>query len=116
MADITIERADYVINYYGELMTLTEKKAQRHHISTLKLEDGDRPALTRIYLKTGWLSDDPLILNYLSDGYIQFVLNCAERILNDNPDQVFFNLCPVCQKLARTPYAKQCRHCGHDWH
>lgn len=116
MADITIEKADYVIYYYGELMTLNEKKAQRHHLSMLKLEDSNDQRLTRMYLKTGWLSDDPLILNYLNDGYIQFVLNCAERILKDNPEKVLFNFCPVCKKLARTPHAKQCRHCGYNWH
>jgi hypothetical protein len=25
------------------------------------------------------------------------------------------NTCPQCGQLARTPLAKQCRHCGHDW-
>ncbi len=31
-------------------------------------------------------------------------------------DKVFWNLCPECNKLARTPKAKQCRFCGHNWH
>ncbi len=116
MDDITIEKADYIVAHYAHLMNLEEKKALRHHLSALKLEDAKDVRLTRMYLKTGWLSDDPLILNYLSEGYIQFTLNCAERILKGNPDKVLFNLCPVCKKLARTPFAKQCRWCGHDWH
>jgi len=37
-------------------------------------------------------------------------------LITDYKDQLFFNNCPKCEKLARTPYAKQCRHCGHDWH
>lgn len=115
MSDITIEKADYIIAYYSDLLKLPETKALRHHRSTLKLEDKD-VRLTRIYLKTGWLTDDPLILNYLNEGYIQFVLKCAERILKENPKAVFFNLCPQCGKLARTPQAKQCRFCGFDWH
>lgn len=116
MNNITIEKADYIISYYRNLLTLQEQKALRHHQSTLKLDDAKDVRLTRLYLKTGWLSDDPLILNYLNEGYIQFILKCAERILKDNPDKVYFNLCPVCYKLARTPNAKQCRFCGHDWH
>ena len=116
MDSITIEKADYIIAYYMELMNLEERKALRHHISTFKLEGTADGRLTRMYLKTGWLTDDPLILNYLGEGYVQFTLNCAERILKDNPNEVFFNLCPECKKLARTPQAKQCRWCGHDWH
>lgn len=116
MDGITTEKADHIITYYSDLMNWEERKALRHHRSTLKLDDAKDVQLTRMYLKTGWLSDDPLILNYLNEGYIQFMLNCAARILKDNPDKVYFNLCPVCKKLARTPDAKQCRWCRHDWH
>ncbi len=115
MDDITIEKADYIVNYYSHLFTLNEKKALRHHRSTIKLEGAQNVTLTRMYLKTGWLSDDPLILNYLNDGYVQFILSCAKRVLNDHPEEVIFNNCPVCQKLTRTPSARQCRWCGHDW-
>jgi rRNA maturation endonuclease Nob1 len=69
-----------------------------------------------MYLKIGWLSDDPSILSYLNEGSIQFILNCAERISKENPDMLFFNLCHKCGKLARTPQAKQCKFCGHNWH
>mgnify|MGYP001554884795 FL=1 len=112
MGNITIEKAGYIIACYSDLLTLQEQKALRHHRSTLKLADVKDARLTGMYLKTGWLSDDPLILNYLSEGYVQFILRCAERIIKDNPDKVYFNLCPVCKKLARTPHAKQCRFCG----
>ena len=40
----------------------------------------------------------------------------AEIIAMDYKDKVFFNNCPNCGKLARTPKAKQCRFCGYDWH
>jgi hypothetical protein len=116
MSDITIEKADYILAYFSGLMTWEERKAFRHHLSTIKIDGAKDVRLTRVYLKTGWLTDDPVILNYLSEGYIQFTLNCAKRILKDNPDKVFFNLCPICRKLARTPQAKQCRFCGRDWH
>ncbi|MBB6112705.1 hypothetical protein HDF23_005483 [Mucilaginibacter lappiensis] len=103
MGDITIEKADYIIAHYTDLLTLAERKALRHHVSTIKLEGTADGRLTRLYLKTGWLTDDPLILNYLTEGYIRFTLNCAERILKDNPEKIFFNLCPHMQKAG--PYA-----------
>lgn len=39
----------------------------------------------------------------------------AQRLLQDHKDDIINN-CPNCSKLTRTPYAKQCRHCNHDWH
>lgn len=39
----------------------------------------------------------------------------AQRIY-DNHKHDILNQCPICGKLARTPEAEQCRHCGHDWH
>lgn len=39
----------------------------------------------------------------------------AERLLKDHGSEIL-NTCPRCEKLARTPLAKQCRHCGFDWH
>ncbi len=39
----------------------------------------------------------------------------AERLLIDSGNKII-NTCPKCGHLARTPKAKQCRFCGHDWH
>lgn len=116
MEGITIEKANYIIAYYSSLLNLHEQKALRHYRSTIKLEDAKDDRLEKLYLKSGWLSDNPEILNYLNEGYIQFIINVSERILKDNPDEIIFNLCPICKKLARTLLAKQCRNCGHDWH
>lgn len=40
----------------------------------------------------------------------------AEMLLKEYSNEVFLNKCPGCGKLARTPKAKQCRFCLHDWH
>lgn len=39
----------------------------------------------------------------------------AERLYKHHRNEIL-NPCPRCEKLARTPLAKQCRHCGFDWH
>ncbi|MGF7041049.1 hypothetical protein [Mucilaginibacter lappiensis] len=117
MAATTAERANYIIIHYLGMLTEHEMEALKHHRHPLKLRElPDGELRTKIYLRNQWLSDEPEILKQLDKGYVQFILNCAERILKDNPDKVYFNLCPVCRKLARTPDAKQCRFCGHDWH
>ncbi len=48
-------------------------------------------------------------------GKEQMEIAIAERILRDSKDEVINN-CPKCNQLARTPKAKQCRFCGHNWH
>ncbi|MBB6129727.1 hypothetical protein [Mucilaginibacter lappiensis] len=53
MGDITIEKADYIIAHYTDLLTLAERKALRHHVSTIKLEGTADGRLSRLYLKTG---------------------------------------------------------------
>jgi hypothetical protein len=117
MDDITAEKANYIIIHYLNLLTESEMVALKHHRHSLKLQElADCELRTKIYLRNQWLSDDPEILRQLDKGYVQFILNCAERVLTDNPGKVYFNLCPVCEKLARTPKAKQCRFCRHDWH
>jgi hypothetical protein len=116
MNAITIEKAKYIIAHYGSLLTPDQTIALRHIRSTFKLEDAKDERLSKMYYKTGWLSNDPAILQLLAQGEDQFMLKCAERILKDSPEKVFLNLCPACGNLARTPYAKQCRYCHHDWH
>ncbi|WP_185146513.1 hypothetical protein [Chryseobacterium lactis] len=64
----------------------------------------------------GWISSDPEITNLLENGYEIFEQNIVTRIMTETPEKVFFNNCPKCNKLARTPYAKQCRYCGYSWH
>jgi len=117
MEPVTPEITNYIIVNYWELLNLKEKSALKHYRHSLKLHDlPDGELRAKIYLRNQWLSDDPEILKLLDEGYVQFILNCAVRVLRDNPGGVFLNLCPKCGGLPRTPLAKQCRVCGHDWH
>lgn len=108
------ETASYIINYFSNLMTDNEKLALKHHMHTYKTSDD--PKMRRILTNRGWIRTEPEILNFLKHGYDEFELNVARRIMTENPEKVFLNNCLKCNKLARTPYAKQCRHCGHNWH
>lgn len=112
------ETSKYIIHYFSQLLTADEKMAIRYTNSMFKLQHSSSENINweRIYREKGWLSDDPSVLDLLKDGYDNFEKMVASRILAQNPDKVFFNNCPKCNKLARTPNAKQCRHCGHNWH
>jgi hypothetical protein len=94
-------------------MTEDEKLALKYHMYTYKTEDN--PQMRKVMVDRGWISEHPDIKEFLKDGYEEFELNVSRRIMKETPEKVFFNNCPKCNKLARTPYARQCRHCGHSW-
>lgn len=108
------EKVIYIVNYFSNLMTDDEKLALKYHIYTYK--SSENPKMRNMMIKKGWINSDPGIVNFLKDGYEEFELNIAKRIMTDTPEKVFFNDCSKCGKLTRTPYAKQCRYCGFDWH
>lgn len=108
------ETASYIRSYFSRLMTDDEKLALKYHMYTYKTEDN--PQMRKVMVDKGWISERPDIKEFLKDGYEEFELNVARRIMKEVPEKVFLNNCPKCNKLARTPYARQCRHCGHSWH
>jgi ribosomal protein L40E len=114
---MTKEEANYVFNHYNQLLPLREKAAFKHYYHSFKLRDDPNAEVReKMYLKTGWLTSDPEILALLNNGYEQFVLDSAEKLIKNHKDRIIFNRCPKCNALARTPVAKQCRFCGYDWH
>ena len=110
------ETANYIVTYYSNLLTLEEKLAFRHIHSLYKLSYESNSNLEKAYRKQGWLTDNETVLDLLRNGYDTFEIRVANRILKDNSNKIFLNNCPKCGKLARTPMAKQCRHCSCNWH
>ncbi len=107
------ETVNYIRHYFSNLMTDDEKLALKYHMYTYKTED---PKMRKLMVEKDWISEQPEIQKFLKDGYDDFELRTALRIITESADKIFFNNCPKCKRLARTPYARQCRHCGHAWH
>ena len=108
------ETINYIIRYFGKLMTRDEALALNHHMYTLKSSESEH--IRNVMIKRGWINSDPEVIKLLEHGYEVFEQNVVTRIMTETPEKVFFNNCPKCNKLARTPYAKQCRHCGYSRH
>ncbi|QRA44282.1 hypothetical protein [Chryseobacterium cucumeris] len=108
------ETIDYIIRYFSKLMTKDEALALNHHMYTLKSSENTR--MRNIMIERGWINSDPEVIQLLEHGYEVFEQNVVTRIMKETPEKVFFNNCPKCHKLARTPRAKQCRYCGYNWH
>jgi hypothetical protein len=61
------------------------------------------------------------ILSQHPAGIIAIAARGSTAIQNDVRDKIEcgllpLNRCPECQRIVRTPLAKQCLWCGHDWH
>ncbi|WP_250254730.1 hypothetical protein [Chryseobacterium sp. Marseille-Q3244] len=92
------ETVRYIITYFRHLITDDEDLALKYHIFTYKT------------------SDNPETGSLVKHSHDEFEFNVAQRIMAETPEKVFFNTCPQCKRLARTPYAKQCRYCQYSWH
>ncbi len=108
------DKVQYILRYFMDLMTDHEISALKNHMYTSKTSDNS--TLRNIMTERKWIDYNPEIVKLLESGYDEFELFVATRIMDENPEKVIFNNCPKCGKLARTPYAKQCRFCSYDWH
>ena len=105
----------YVFANYSHLMTLREGLAYRSVVGTLKAQHY-KLAAAQIELQTEWISRDPEVLRLLEHGTEQFYVGVVQRILREQSSEVVLNHCLHCQRLVRTPEAKQCQHCFFSWH
>jgi hypothetical protein len=109
------ELVDYIINHYSNLFSLLESAAYKHSFAAEKAENFKSQELKdKITRDLGTHDRDALQL--LENGFPEFKRRIAERILVEHSNEVVINLCPQCGRLARTPLAKQCRHCRYNWH
>jgi hypothetical protein len=114
--DIQPEVIDYLFSHYTHLMTLAEKDAHRNFKLDARLQSN--PPTSKEYMSGMYslqiysLAVKELMIN----GWDTFRLNWTRRVLNWEADKIVINRCEKCEKLARTPLARQCRFCGYDWH
>jgi len=98
-------------------MTELEKKVNVHHTAQVKLLKYKDRNLKAGELYNRMHTTDPKVLELLKDGYDEFnKKRVVERIYKEHFDELDLNRCPKCNRIARTPKAKQCRYCKHDWH
>ena len=109
------ELTRYIFTYYAHLMTLHERAAYKSIIAEEKAENVESSRLAQ-FLRERWVSSDPEVKALLADGQDKFMKSVCDRILREHADKVYFNYCPNCKILARTPRAKQCPKCFYDWH
>ncbi len=108
------ELVDYIINHYSNFFSLREVAAYKHAFAAEKAGNFKSQELKDKITRDLGINDKDA-LQLLDNGFLEFKRRSAEKILKDHHDEIVINLCPKCGRLARTPLAKQCRHCGHNW-
>jgi len=96
-------------------MNEDEKAAFTHNRADERLKHGNRIGIHKYQNQERDLSKDEHVLKLLSNGYEHFKVTTVIRIHKERKNEIKLNLCPNCNKIARTPVAKQCRFCGNSW-
>lgn len=107
---------EYIWLYCHDFKTKEEKLANRHFFGQekfLKFKDRSKKA-NELYNEFTTEDEEALKLYYL--GFEEFKKRVCERIYEAHLNKIDFNRCPKCNEVARTPEAKQCRYCRHNWH
>ena len=110
------ELLDYVFDYCGRYFWKDEIKAHRHLHALAKSNNGVNTMMYKVFMKEENGMKNKVIMDLISGGFAAFKIKVATRIYNEYQDKLELNICPQCGKITRTPWAKQCRFCFHDWH
>lgn len=104
----------YVWAHFGHLVTEFERRVIGADIANQKEAKGWL-SLAQL-LRERWGYDDPAVEEALAEGVEEFRHRVCVRILLERGGEVLINRCPGCDRIVRTPKARQCEWCGGDWH
>lgn len=113
--DDDLELTRYVWDHFALLMTEFERRVGRAIIGRWKATHAGVPPSHPLWTRWG-ATDDPAIEAALADGSEVYRRQVRIRLQAELGDEVFVNRCPACGRVVRTPKARQCFWCGHDWH
>lgn len=109
------ELTRYIWNNFEPLMTDFERRVGRAILARQKAVAA-RGESTKRMLSTRWgLVGDAEVDSALAAGPEPFRRSVGKRILLECGEAIV-NRCPRCSRVVRTPRARQCLWCGHDWH
>lgn len=106
----------YILKFYSHLMTAAEVSAMRVLRMRAKAEPCEEEAMERMdELKISEALGDPKVRRLLRNGSVAFRRAVRDRLLSKHPWRIKLNRCPSCDRIPRTPKAKQCPWCLKQW-
>lgn len=110
------ELIDYIFEYCGKYFTEDESKANGHLTAMFKSKNNVHSPMYKFFMKEENVLVNQQIVDLVKDGFEKFKIRVVTRIYSEHKHSLDLNLCTKCWKIARTPDARQCRFCFHDWH
>jgi hypothetical protein len=108
------------VTFTKELMTDLEWRAEWLAMMRHKAKLADNPevhAQLRSQFEAELDDDVRQMIGDDSQGFSLLKPRIVERFLRDAADgRAVLNRCPACARVVKTPHARQCLWCGHDWH
>lgn len=105
----------YIFNYYPHLFTKVEELSFKRILANEKAIHSS-PKMANILKKSWGSENNPKVDDALREGIEKFKQAVFARLMQEHKDEIFINRCPECNKIVRTPKAKQRPWCFHDWH
>ena len=108
---------EYVWRHYLHLMTAHEKRVGIYSVPIVS--DSPMEKARRLHQmldeRDGHVPDAD-VHDALKLGIPAFRTRTMQRILSEVTGDLIINRCIACQRLTRTPVARQCTWCGASWH
>jgi hypothetical protein len=107
---------EYLDRYWSHYATPAERECYWLGIRCAKAQRSLDPAW-REEVRASLEQADDWMRDALKRGVGPFWDRTRKRVLLEfRQGRLQPNRCPECRRIARTPEARQCRWCGHDWH
>jgi hypothetical protein len=106
---------NYVWQHYRHLFTEFERRVADRISIEIKTQHSP-PEIRAERLARLWGPPDATVNSALEQGHWAFLDRVRTRILAEEADRILTNRCPMCERIVRTPKARQCLWCHHDWH
>jgi len=109
--DDDVALTDYFVRHAKYYMTEFEKRCLRLGAARQKADQSS-------FAREVWESEkDQEVEDTLADGLGAYRIGITRRLLRLHEEgTIKANRCPKCRRVVRTPLARQCRWCRHDWH
>jgi hypothetical protein len=103
-----------------DLMTPLELRAESLGMLRVRAMQTENPGIRAKLLSELKAKENGKALKMIGsdlEGFTAFQQRVADRIkYHEAIGRITINRCPACNRIVRTPMARQCLWCGHDWH
>ena len=107
----------YVVKYWTRYLNETEKRCYNFGVRLAKTQNQAETPWGQQVLGEWERNVDKDVREALADGFAPLQERLWQQVLACfQSGQLAMNRCPRCSRVVRTPGARQCLWCGHDWH